>query len=219
MMDRRRLVLVSATVAVALFAVGAAFYDRQRQSPSDGPVVTETSGFVRPHAPVIGPAKAAVTVVEFFDPACESCRAFYPIVKRIMALHPADVRLVLRYAAFHKGSDEAVKIIEAARMQDKLVPVLEALLDKQPIWADHRRPDLAIAWEAARAAGLDIDRARKDAQRPELDAVLKQDAADIKTLNVKGTPTFFVNGKPLPSFGPQQLADLVKSEVEAARKK
>src|SRR3982750_1684312 len=33
---------------------------------------------VRPHSPVLGPAKARVTVVEVLDPACEACRAFAP---------------------------------------------------------------------------------------------------------------------------------------------
>lgn len=39
----------------------------------------------------------------------------------------------------------------------------------------------------------------------------------MKAVNLQGTPTFFVNGKALPSFGPQQLYDLVATEVSAAR--
>jgi protein-disulfide isomerase len=31
------------------------------------------------HSPVLGPQGAPVTIVEFFDPACETCHAFYPI--------------------------------------------------------------------------------------------------------------------------------------------
>ena len=33
---------------------------------------------VRPHSPIIGPASAPVTVVEFLDPACEGCRRLHP---------------------------------------------------------------------------------------------------------------------------------------------
>ena len=36
-------------------------------------------------------------------------------------------------------------------------------------------------------------------------------------LKVDRTPTFFVNGKPLPSFGQQELFDLVNSEVRRAQ--
>ena len=44
---------------------------------------------VRFHSPVFGPSNAPVTIVEFFDPACETCRAFYPIVKDILSKRPA----------------------------------------------------------------------------------------------------------------------------------
>ena len=42
---------------------------------------------------------------------------------------------MLRYTVFHQGSDEAVRILEVARMQDKFEQVLDALLEKQPAWA------------------------------------------------------------------------------------
>ena len=45
-------------------------------------------------------------------------------------------------------------------------------------------------------------------------AELNQDIADMKAINLQGTPTFFVNGKPLTEFGPQQLYDLVAAEVK-----
>lgn len=173
------------------------------------------NAYVRRHSPVIGPAGAPVTIVEFFDPSCEACRAFYPIVKQIMAQYPNDVRLVLRYTPLHEGSDEAVRILETARMQNVFEPVLEALFVEQPRWAAHGRPQLESAWTAAAAAGLDQARARAAMRAPHITAALTQDMADATTLGVRGTPTFFVNGKPLPSFGPQQLYDLVRTEVEA----
>ncbi|MFC0808888.1 DsbA family protein [Ensifer sp. P24N7] len=57
-------------------------------------------------------------------------------------------------------------------------------------------------------------KAKQDAVSADVDSVIAQDVADVKAANVTGTPTFFVNGKPLASFGPQPLMNLVKSEVE-----
>ncbi|MFS8328883.1 thioredoxin domain-containing protein, partial [Vreelandella titanicae] len=34
---------------------------------------------MRSHSPILGREDAPVTIVEFFDPACEACRAFYPL--------------------------------------------------------------------------------------------------------------------------------------------
>jgi protein-disulfide isomerase len=48
-----------------------------------------------------------------------------------------------------------------------------------------------------------------DITSPDIASVIEQDLADARTLNVSKTPDFFVNGKPLPSFGYEQLKVLV----------
>ena len=218
-MSRRSLVLAITTLAVAGFAFAGFIYNRPSPTPPRVVAVQASDALVRPHSPILGRADARVTIVEFFDPACETCRAFYPVVKQILAEYPDDVRVVLRYAPFHKDSDEAVKILEAARKQGVFVPVMEALLDAQDEWADHHKPQIAKAWAAAAAAGLNVDVARKAIAAPDITAALALDLVDIRGLGVRRTPTFFVNGQPLLSFGVSQLKDLVRGEVEGARKK
>jgi protein-disulfide isomerase len=215
-MSKRVLVVLTALIVAVAFAGGAFLYDRY--GTASVPAINRVAEtLVRPHSPVVGPAEAPVTIVEFFDPSCEACRAFYPIVKQIMTAFPNEVRLVLRYAPFHEGSDVAVGILEAARGQEKFVPVLEALLASQPEWAVHGAPDLDKAWGFAAAAGLDVQRGKVAASSPDFGRLLEQDTADGRANNVRQTPTFFVNGRPLAEFGPQQLADLVRSEVERVR--
>ena len=168
---------------------------------------------VRPHSPIIGPASAPVTVVEVLDPACEGCRAFAPIVKQIQFLYSDDVRVVVRFAAFHPGSDEAVRLLEAARRQGKFDAVLTALFDGQPDWASHHAPNVERAWEIAASTGLDIPRARRDARDAKSDQVLRQDGEDVVAIKVDRTPTFFVNGRRLDPFGAEQLMSLVTEEL------
>jgi protein-disulfide isomerase len=210
-MNRRGIVLVCGLLALTAFAVGAYLYERPNTNGAPQPAASDA--FTRPHSPIFGREDAPVTIVEFFDPACEACRAFYPIVKQILDRHPDDVRLVLRYAPFHEGSEEAVRILETARLQNIFQPVLEALLGKQPQWANHHEPLIAKAWSAAAEAGLNEAKARAAMSAPEVSAAIDQDVADGKALGVSRTPTFFVNGKPLSNFGPQQLYDLVLSEI------
>ncbi|MBW0368382.1 DsbA family protein [Ensifer adhaerens] len=215
-MNRRTLVIATASVAIALFAGGAALYSANAPAPALVPPGANDT-LVRMHSPVMGAASAPVTIVEFFDPSCEACRAFYPIVKQMMAQTGTDVRLVLRYTPLHEGSDEAVRILEAARKQNLFQPVLEALLAQQPVWAVHGTPDLEKAWQIAAAAGLNVEQAKKDAASPSVDSVLAQDIADVRANKVEQTPTFFVNGKPLNEFSPQGLYNLVKAEIDATK--
>ncbi len=213
-MNRRSLVIATGAITLSVFGATAFWSGRNGSSIPSTPRPVEGDALVRPYSPIMGPAEAPVTIVEFFDPSCEACRAFYPIVKQIMDAFPGKVRLVIRYTPLHEGSDEAVRILETARLQGRFVPVLEALLVRQPEWAVHGAPNLRLAWDVARAAGLDVDRARREMNLPAITATLEQDVADVRANGVNRTPTFFVNGKPLTSFGPRQLFDLVRTEVE-----
>lgn len=213
-MNRRQIVLGAAAAAIAAFAGGGYFYAQAtRPAAPTATVVSDTTGLERFHSPVMGDMNAPVTIVEFLDPSCEACRAFYPIVKQIMDRDPGKVRLVIRYTPFHQGSDEAVRILEAARKQNLFQPVLEALFAGQPGWAADGSPNLQQAWMIAGTAGLDLTRARQDAAGDDVTAVLEQDMADVERFNVSKTPTFFVNGRELVDFGPQQLADAVSAAI------
>ena len=210
---KRSLVIFTAVAALAIFGGGAYYYNAQQKQLAAS-VTASGDTLVRAHSPILGKADAPVTIVEFFDPSCEACRAFFPLVKNVLATYPNDVRVVLRYTPFHKGSDEAVRILEAARKQNKFEPVLAALMERQPEWATDGQPDLKRAWDIAGEAGLELMGARLDSVKPEIDQVLQLDVADVKENKVEQTPTFFINGKPLVDFSPQGLMDLVKSEVE-----
>lgn len=216
-MNRRTLFYAAFALSLAAF-IGGAYWYAQSGKRGQSPVATAPTAalLVRDHSPVFGPPNAPVTIVEFFDPACETCRAFHPVVKEILDDFKGQVRVVLRYAAFHQGSDEVVKMLETARSQGVFEPVLEAVLAAQPEWASHGSPNLSRAWAAAESAGLDVDRARQSLNSPAILDTARLDANDIATLGIRKTPTFFVNGKPLPSFGMQQLYDLVQQEVRAA---
>jgi protein-disulfide isomerase len=48
---------------------------------------------------------------------------------------------------------------------------------------------------------------------PGIEALVQQDVADAKTLGVRKTPTFIVNGEPLQRFGIRELESLVRAKV------
>lgn len=199
-MNRRTLLVGASVLGLVAFAGGAIEVNRNRAREAAvataAPPIDETL-LVRPHSPILGPADAKVTLVEFFDPSCEACRAFHPVLIELRQTFPNDLRIVMRYTVFHEGSDEAVRILEAARRQDLFEPVLDALLEEQPGWAAHGAPALDVAWEIAESVGMDIEQGEVDRLFPGTTAVLNQDAADVATLGIQQTPTFFLNGKRL----------------------
>ena len=218
-MNRRGLILSVLALGVAGFGGATWFATRPGPVTEAEPVAPELAdAMIRPYSPILGPAEAPVTIVEFFDPACEACRAFHPIVKDIMAEHGDAVRVVIRYTPFHgAASEEAIRVLETARMQDVYVPVLEAVLREQPRWAAHGAPEPGLILQIAATAGLDADAARTQMLAPDVVAILNQDRADVETVGIRQTPTFFVNGTPLDPFGEAELRRLVAAEVAAVQ--
>ena len=216
-MKKSTLVLASAVVLASVFGAGAYYYKAQQAEEIGNLAANAGSVFVRAASPSLGAESAKVQLVEFFDPACEACRMMYPFVKSLLRAHDGKLRLTLRYAPFHEGSDYVVKILEAARLQGQEVywKSLEAILASQPSWADHGRPNPQMVWDFLEGTGLDIPKAKQDLNNPGIAALMKQDAKDLATLKINKTPSFFINGKPLTEFGQNQLRAQVEKEIRA----
>jgi protein-disulfide isomerase len=199
-------------VLIAVFVLGANWYRGRDDSTAGAGAADER--LVRPHSITQGPADAPVTVVEFFDPECEACRAMYPIVKQVMADVGGRVRLVIRYMPLHQNSAYAATLLEAARAQNKYWEYLDIVMLRQPEWASHTapRPDLLVAY--APMAGLNVEQLRLAATDPEIKSRIEQDRADGLALGVNGTPTFFINGTMLPQLGYGPLRAAIERELE-----
>lgn len=120
----------------------------------------------------------------------------------------------MRYAPLHTGSDEVVKMLEAAHVQGKFFPALELLFNNQRRWIVNHVSQPTRARSILNGMALDHEKLTADLNQPEVTGAVQQDVEDGQALNIKATPEFFVNGRPLPSFGFQQLSRLVKEEVE-----
>lgn len=218
-MSQKTLFIFAAVGLLLAFVVGTLFYTSEQVEQSTQLADSNRDALIRMHSPTLGKQDAPVVIVEFLDPACETCKVFYPRVKELMAEHPDQIRLVLRFTPFHTGSDKVVAVLEAARKQGKFWPTLEAVLNSQAEWTEHHVANVDLLWPHLEGLGLDIEQLKIDMNAPEVAALIAQDLADANTLNVTKTPDFFVNGRPLPSFGFQQLTDLVDAALHEAQRR
>ncbi len=212
-MKKQYLVAAAGVLLVVAFAAAAFVYETKKANERAETTKQHASILVRDYSPTIGDPNAKVVIAEFFDPGCEACRAFHPFVKQLMAANPGKIKLVMRYTPFHAGSDQVVKMLEASRLQDKFWETLEATYAAQAVWASHGNPQPDKLWMRLGQVGLDFAQLRQDMQGRTIEKRMQQDMADAKQLQVTKTPSFFVNGKPLTSFGYQQLQNLVEREI------
>ena len=215
-MKRKMLFIGAAVVLLTVFIAGTLVYKSENTQQSSQAVARNQANLVRFYSPRLGNPDAKVHIVEFLDPACETCRSFYPYVKQIMAANPDRVRLSIRHVPFHTGSDYVVKVLEATKKQGKYWQALEVVLASQGSWAINHTAQPDRLWMALDGLGLNLEQVKIDMNAPDVAQRLDQDLQDAKSLNVTKTPEFFVNGRPLPSFGLEQLQNLVKEELQAA---
>jgi protein-disulfide isomerase len=199
---------------VVVFVAATNWYRGQEATTASDVAEAGAALLVRPHSPTLGPDDATVTLVEFFDPECESCRAMYPVVKQVMAEFEGRVKLVIRYMPLHQNSAYAASLLEAARAQNRYWEFLDIVMARQPEWASHHapRPELLITY--APPAGLDAEQLRMAAGDPQIRARIQQDQSDGVALGADKTPTFFVNGKPLMQLGYMPLRAAIAEELQ-----
>ena len=205
----------SCLMLVFVFVFASSYYKGQQAEKLGFLAQENAETFVRDHSQTLGSDDAKVYLVEFMDPACETCAAFAPLVKQMMNANPGKIKLVLRYAPFHDGAEYFVKILEAAKKQGKYWETLDIMYKSQQYWASHHNPQPQRIWQFLPMAGLNIEQIRKDMNDPAIEKLIEQDLADAKMLNVRKTPGYFANGKPLQIFGYQELQQLVQSEIMA----
>jgi protein-disulfide isomerase len=156
---------------------------------SDPPATTLTPGVTeRDH--LRGRVAAPMTLVQFGDYACPHCTEAHPIVQQLMDATGGQIRFLYRhYPTVSALSHRAAEATESAAEQDafwKLHDLLSAM------GGDLGEADLLAA---AEAIGLDPDRLRADLDAGTYAEHVDDDLDSARRSDVKGTPTFFVNGR------------------------
>ena len=104
-MKKPFIVLVSIVILILSFVLGVNIYKTQQAKKFEFMAQENASTFVREYSQTLGSDDAKVYLIKFSDPACETCSAFHPFVKKLMAVNPDKIKLVIRYAPFHDGAD------------------------------------------------------------------------------------------------------------------
>lgn len=214
-MKKDKLLVTSSAIALIIgFSLLAWMFKEKQSAELSTKLNQEETFLIKNHSPSLGPSDAKVTIVEFMDPECESCRAFYPFVKDIMKENEGKIRLVIRYALFHGNSKLAATILEATRFQNKYFETLEYFFQQQPNWGSHHNPRPELLWEYLPKIGIDMMKLNKDIENPIIAKNIAADIVDGQMLGIRQTPTFFINGQPLKEFGYQQLKDAINRELQ-----
>jgi len=168
---------------------------------------------VSPVDHVLGPDHAPVTIVEYGDFECPSCKQAAPAVKLLLERFVGKVRLVWRHFPLeevHPHAMHAAQAAESAGAQGKFWEMHDLLF--------HNQAHLKLAQLKGYAEQLQLDIPRYTAEMDDeiyLQRVREHQRSGDES-GVRSTPAFFINGVIQDvSFGMHQLVE----GVEAALKK
>jgi protein-disulfide isomerase len=169
-------------------------------------------------APSKGPANARVTVVEFADFQCPTCRVLYSILKDLQSQYP-QVRFVYKDFPLDQIHPWAMTAAIAARCAYQQKPaafwqIHDRIYDNQDIISP------ATVWQTmidyAVAAGLDANSFSTCMTSPGTKATIQESFEQGQRLKIANTPTVFVNGRRLVGADRNTIEQYIRFELDSA---
>jgi protein-disulfide isomerase len=189
-------------------------------SPAASPVRPGVPGAEPPHA--LGPADAPATLEEFGDFECPPCGLVHPVLKTMEREFGQRLRVIFRefpLVPTHAHALNAARAAEAAGLQGKFWQMHDLIYENQKTW--HESFDARPIFEGyATKIGLDLARYQRDLDSDVVEQRIFLDGKRANSLDVKGTPTVFLNGREVPfeSLAPEKLRVLIASEIASSNK-
>jgi protein-disulfide isomerase len=168
------------------------------------------------NGPSKGPAKAAVTIVEFSDMQCPHCQKAAAGIEQLLAQEP-EARFVFQNfpLPMHNWAEKAADYVDcvgrastggsaaatsAATSNDAVWKFIQKTFDEQAnITAANSDEKLKAI---ATASGVNGDEIAACAAKPDTKARVEASVALGKSVDVTATPTLFINGRSVPGGAP-----------------
>ena len=192
------------TAAVASLSLGAAFYLFQNKKEKVEPKIDQPDDASDPNfvdyvlAPrYLGNPSAPIQIIEFFSMTCGHCASFhrdtFPMVKQRLI----DENIVRFEKRAFPLDGLALRAHAMARSLplSKYYPMIDMLMEKQPIWTNAEDPIKALKKLANRAglSGAAFDATMRNRSVLEGIVKMRQEASD--EWEVKSTPSFVINNQ------------------------
>jgi protein-disulfide isomerase len=174
------------------------------------------------NAPVLGDPKAPITLVEYSDFECPVCRNLHDALRGLLPKYP-QVKVIFKdfpIDAIHPWARTAALAGRCAYQQNPKAfwKVYDLIYDNQDLIS------AATAWDKmldlAGRAGLNTDTFKSCLASAQAAAEVDASLANGQLLEVRATPTVFVNGRRISGADPhtvQQYIDYEVAQIKAGK--
>jgi protein-disulfide isomerase len=223
--ERNRRILITLAIVVVLSAVvaaGVVFSSGGNKKPEATSALPPATA--QGQALVMGDnAKAATKVVVYEDFLCPYCRQFETSTRDFLQAAADKGTVQVEYRPFHLLQDDySTRALSAwASVLQEGTPTQalsyhDLLYDKQPYEASPDKPDGAKLAEWAKESGVTSSSVLDSVKKADDPAFVNAADAAATKAGVDGTPTVFVNGKPLQGSSVSDMADNLEKLVSGS---
>jgi protein-disulfide isomerase len=164
------------------------------------------------NGPAKGPAKAAVTIVEFSDMQCPHCQKAAAGIEQLLAQEP-EAHFVFQNFPLpvHNWAEKAAGYVDCVgrASNDAVWKFIQKTFDEQTNITESNADEKLKA--IASASGANGDEVAACAAKPDTKARIEASMALGKSVGVSGTPTLLINGRNVPGGAP---VDVLKKIVD-----
>jgi protein-disulfide isomerase len=190
---------------------------------SKDPLAENISKLDLAKSPVLGDPKAAITIVEFADFECPVCRNLHDALRGLLPKYP-QVKLIFKdfpIDQIHPWARTASLAGRCSYQQDPAAfwKFYDFIYDKQDLVSAANVYDKVL--DFAGQANLNQDTFKACLASPQATSEVDASLANGNLLEVRSTPTLFVNGRRLVGADPhgiQQYIDYELAQQKAAKK-
>jgi len=188
--------------------------------PTPEPAPSEPVDVPIGDAPSIGEPDAPVTVVEYTDYQCPYCsRHFEQTYPQILEnfVETGVVRYVFKdypLTSIHPQALQAAQAARCARDQGAFVDMHDMLFGRQQAWSGKENAS-EIFVGFAEELGLDSDAFAQCLESGEYEEAVLADLDEGTQLGVRGTPTFFINGRYMDGARPYSSFEEMINELSS----
>lgn len=168
--------------------------------------------FRNERSPFIGNEKGDVIMVEFFDYNCGYCKKVFPELQELVK-QDSNIKIVFKdLPILGPSSEQASKWALAAQRQNKYFEYHAAVMKHQG------QLNTDVLTKIATDIGLDIDRAKQDAEGTDVMIQLEQNRSLAGQMNISGTPAFILGEEIIPGALPVAEMKVKIQQVRDAKK-
>ncbi len=131
-----------------------------------------------------------------------------------MKAYPKEVNFVAKQfpLSFHRNADPAARAVIAAGKQGKFWEMSDKLYE------NHRNLSPETIKKIAQDLGLDMEKFEKDMESQEVKNQIAEEQKLARQVGVRGTPTFFVNGRRITNRSLDGFKQMIDEELKKKKK-